>query len=121
MFDRACPGKFVCFHASLCITTHMHASRAFRACTSGFIFFRLIPHIRIASLHTAKHQFKPDVVLANWAIVHRLWHHTFEEFEAFLGQLARQLDGMAKEDAHIPRSEIDFAWKSLVGNLVIKA
>eukprot|EP00752_Nemacystus_decipiens_P005505 g4981.t1 len=47
--------------------------------------------------------FKPDVVLANWAIVHRLWHHTFEEFEVFLRQLARQLDGMAKQDAHIPR------------------
>lgn len=48
-------------------------------------------------------QFKPDVVLANWAIVHRLWHHTLEEFDVFLKRLARQLDGMIEEDAHRPR------------------
>ena len=50
-----------------------------------------------------QNQFKPDVVLANWAIVHRLWHHTFEEFEVFLRQLASQLDGMTQKDAHRPR------------------
>eukprot|EP00903_Cladosiphon_okamuranus_P007973 g7695.t1 len=47
--------------------------------------------------------FKPDVVLANWAIVHRLWHHTFEEFGVFLRQLANQLDDMAQKDPHRPR------------------
>ncbi|CAM9836849.1 unnamed protein product [Scytosiphon promiscuus] len=47
--------------------------------------------------------FEPDVVVANWAMVHRLWHNTFEEFQGFLKELGRQLDGMAKEDKHRPR------------------
>lgn len=41
--------------------------------------------------------------MANWAIVHRLWHNTFEEFEEFLKDLGKQLDGMAKQDGHRPR------------------
>lgn len=52
---------------------------------------------------SANNQFKPDVVLANWAIVHRLWHHTFDEFEVFMRQLARQLDDMEERDVHRPR------------------
>ncbi|CAM9783422.1 unnamed protein product, partial [Ectocarpus fasciculatus] len=48
-------------------------------------------------------RFEPDVVLANWALVHRLWHHTFDEFQTFLKQLGRQLDGMTEKDGHRPR------------------
>ncbi|CAM9444106.1 unnamed protein product, partial [Ectocarpus sp. 12 AP-2014] len=48
-------------------------------------------------------RFKPDVVLANWALVHRLWHHTLDEFQTFLKQLGRQLDGMTEQDGHRPR------------------
>ena len=61
-----------------------------------FFLFRFAPP-------PAGHQFKPDVVLANWALVHRMWHHTFEEFESFLRQLGRQLDGMTEKDGHRPR------------------
>ncbi|CBJ31518.1 expressed unknown protein [Ectocarpus siliculosus] len=49
--------------------------------------------------------FKPDVVLANWALVHRLWHHTLDEFQTFLKQLGRQLDGMTEQDGHRPSDE----------------
>ncbi|CAN0389991.1 unnamed protein product [Pylaiella littoralis] len=47
--------------------------------------------------------FKPDVVLANWAFVHHLWHTRLEDFEAFLEQLGKQLDDMAEQDGHRPR------------------
>lgn len=48
-------------------------------------------------------QFKPDVVLANWAFVHQLWHTELEDFEVFLEQLGEQLDGMTGQDGHRPR------------------
>lgn len=57
----------------------------------------------LVTRRSGNNQFKPDVVLANWAIVHRLWHHTLEEFGVFLKRLSRQLDGMTEEDAHRPR------------------
>ncbi|CAN0322266.1 unnamed protein product [Pylaiella littoralis] len=47
--------------------------------------------------------FKPDVVLANWAFVHQLWHTELEDFEVFLEQLGEQLDGMTGQDGHRPR------------------
>ncbi|CAN0079946.1 unnamed protein product, partial [Pylaiella littoralis] len=46
--------------------------------------------------------FKPDVVLANWALVHHLWHTSLEDFETFLEQLGMQLDGMTEQDGHRP-------------------
>lgn len=56
------------------------------------VLFRLVPD-----------QFKPDVVLANWAIVHQLWHTSLEDFEGFLEHLGKQLDSMVEKDGHRPR------------------
>ncbi|CAM9780585.1 unnamed protein product [Ascophyllum nodosum] len=47
--------------------------------------------------------FAPDVVLANWAVTHRLWHRSIKEFGAFAENLGKQLDAMAKSNAHKPR------------------
>lgn len=49
------------------------------------------------------YQFKPDVVLANWTIVHRLWHNSLEEFGGFLKSLGNELDNLAASGGHIPR------------------
>lgn len=36
------------------------------------------------------------MVLANWALVHRLWHHSFEQFDAFVKDFGKELDHMMK-------------------------
>ncbi|CAM9166423.1 unnamed protein product [Scytosiphon promiscuus] len=47
--------------------------------------------------------YEPDVVLANWALIHRMWHHSLDEFEAFLKELGKELDSMAGRRHHHPR------------------
>lgn len=39
-------------------------------------------------------QFSPDVVLANWSLVHRLWHASQDEIEKFLADVAKSLDDL---------------------------
>ncbi|CAN0397121.1 unnamed protein product, partial [Hapterophycus canaliculatus] len=48
--------------------------------------------------------FQPDVVLANWGLVHRIWHHSFEhEIGDFLEGLGQALDRMTEKQEFRPR------------------
>lgn len=53
-------------------------------------------------------QFSPDVVLANWALVHRLWHASLDEIDAFLKDVANSLDQLeaSKANGAHPRQAI---------------
>ncbi|CAM9772851.1 unnamed protein product [Scytosiphon promiscuus] len=53
--------------------------------------------------------FHPDVVLANFALVHRIWHLSVREWEEFLEDLGKALDEMVAADEHLPRY---FFWLS---------
>lgn len=46
----------------------------------------------------------PDVVLANWGMVHRLWHQSFDsEIDDFFVELGKALDKMAENGEFRPR------------------
>ncbi|CAM9241557.1 unnamed protein product [Choristocarpus tenellus] len=48
-------------------------------------------------------QFAPDVVLANWSLIHRLWHLSMDEMNTFVESLAGYLDDMVASGAPVPR------------------
>eukprot|EP00903_Cladosiphon_okamuranus_P010157 g9617.t2 len=47
--------------------------------------------------------FKPDVVFANWSLVHRIWHLSREEWEDFVQEVGRELDAINERGDHRPR------------------
>ncbi|CAM9119979.1 unnamed protein product [Ectocarpus sp. 8 AP-2014] len=48
--------------------------------------------------------FRPDVVLANWAMMHKLWHHGYgSEITHFFENLGRTLDKMTENGEFRPR------------------
>jgi len=57
------------------------------------------PAIHLLSVH----QYKPDVVVANWGLLHHMWHESVEEWEDFLEDLGKELDGMKERGEHQPR------------------
>ncbi|CAM9437931.1 unnamed protein product [Choristocarpus tenellus] len=48
-------------------------------------------------------EFAPDVVLANWALIHRMWMQTMDEMNAFVDKLAGHLDDMVASGVPLPR------------------
>jgi len=56
------------------------------------------------SLSAPHKKYKPDVVVANWAMIHKMWHHTFRsEIGEFFKDLGEVLDQMSKNGEFRPR------------------